>query len=274
LHEQEPREQILSAVLAAMPDTRMVLVRRPSFKSLAFPGGPLTEATAFDGSALSRVGHLNDCFLASASDSGTYQGDDEKDYAAADSAFTAVDGETCATNPPRSECASALAELALHHWSTINIDYNGDVLDGWRSGGCFDEIACRLGYRLALLGYGFPESVARGEVLSFLLSIVNDGYARPFNARPLQLVLRGAETRSFALDLDARDFAPAAEAEQRCLGVALPDDLPPGTYELGIALPDASPTLAGDERYAVQLANDVTWEGGVNWLGSNLVVSE
>jgi hypothetical protein len=252
----------------------MVLVRRPSFKSLAFPGGPHTADTAFDGSELARVGHLNDCFLASANDSGTYQNEAEKAYGAADSAFTAVDGETCATNPPRSECVSAKAELSLHHWSTLNLDYNEAVLDSWRSGGCFDEIACRLGYRLALLGYDFPESAAAGEVLSFSLSIVNDGYARPFNARPLQLVLKGATTVALPLSLDAHDFAPGAEAEARCLGVTLPTDLAAGTYQLGIALPDASPALAADERYAVQLVNDVTWEGGVNWLDASLTVSD
>jgi hypothetical protein len=273
LHEQAPREEILAAVLGAVPASRMVLVRRPSFKSLALDG-PLTDATAFDGSALSRVGHLNDCFLASDSDSGTYQGDDEKDYAVADSAFTAVDGETCATNPPRSECSSALAELELHHWSLLNIDYQGDVLDSWRSGGCFDQIACRLGYRLALLGYSFPETARAGQVLSLELSIVNDGYARPFNARPLYLVLEGPEERSFVLDLDARQFAPAAVAEPHCLGITLPEDLPPGTYELGLALPDSSPSLAADERYAVRLSNDVTWEAGVNWLGAQLQIIE
>ena len=273
LHEQAPREEILAAVLGALPASRMVLVRRPSFKSLAFEG-PLSEATAFDGSALSRVGHLNDCFLASDSDSGTYQGDGEKDYAVTDSAFTAVDGETCASNPPRSECASALTELQLHHWSTINIDYNQDVLDSWQSGGCFDEIACRLGYRLALLGHAFPETAAPGQVLSLQLSIVNDGYARPFNARPLYLVLKGPEQRSLVLDLDARQLAPAAEAEPRCLGVTLPDDLAPGTYDLGLALPDASPSLAADDRYAIRLSNDVTWESGVNWLDAQVQVNE
>lgn len=274
LHEQEPREAILSALLGALPASRTVLVRRPSFKSLAFPGGPLSEATAFDGTDLARVGHLNDCFLASDSDSGTYQDAGEKDYAVADSAFTAVDGETCATNPPRSECESAKAELQLHHWSLLNLDYNGDVLDSWRSGGCFDEIACRLGYRLALVGHSFPETVSRGQLLSFLLSFVNDGYARPFNARPLHLVLRGPETRSFVVDLDARDLAPGADPSEHCLGVALPADLLPGTYTLGLALPDAAPGLASDERYAVQLANDVTWQDGVNWLDATLQVAE
>ncbi len=273
LHEQEPREQILAALLGALPKARMVLVRRPSFKSLAYAGGPLTDESAYDESDLARVGHLNDCFLASEDDSGTYQVDGEKEYAAADSAFTAMDGETCAENPPRSECDEAKAELALHHWSTLNIDYNASVLDSWRSGGCFAEIACRLGYRLVLLGHTSPASARRGELLPLVLSLVNDGYARPYNARPLLLVLSGPEQRALPLAADPRRFAPGEELEL-CLGAQLPEDLAPGDYQLGIALPDAAPALEGDERYAIRLANDVTWAGGVNWLDASVSVEE
>jgi hypothetical protein len=272
LHEQEPREQILAALLAVVPQSRMVLVRRPSFKSLAYDGGPLDEASAYDGSELARIGHLNDCFLASPDDSGTYADADEKDYAAADSAFTAVDGETCAVNAPRSDCASAMAELALHHWSTLNVDYQGAVLDGWREQGCFDQIACRLGYRLLLLGHTSPATVSRGSVLSVSLRLVNDGYARPFNARPVLLVLRGPEERALPLDVDPRRFAPGQELEL-CLGVELPSDLALGDYELGLALPDAASTLADDERYAVRFSNDAGWDNGVNWLGASVTVA-
>jgi len=272
LHQEEPREQILAALLGALPTERMVLVRRPSFKALAYSGGPLSEATAFDGSDLARLGHLNDCFLASDNDVGTYQDDDEKEYAAADSAFTAVDGETCGENPPRSECESAIAELALHHWSTLNIDYHAGVLDSWRSGGCFEEIACRLGYRLVLLGHSSPASVARGEPLPLSLSLVNDGFARPFNARPVQLVLKGPEARVLPVAaVDWRTLAPN-EPVELCLSAEVPADLPAGDYQLGVALPDAAPALADDERYAVRFSNDVTWQGGVNWLSATVTV--
>lgn len=103
-----PRKAILDALLAALPASRTITVRRPSFKEDAY-GGPLSLDTAHDGSALARVGHVNDCFLASDDDFGTYQLAGEKDYAIADSSFVTVGGETCALNPPRSECPSALA---------------------------------------------------------------------------------------------------------------------------------------------------------------------
>jgi hypothetical protein len=273
LHMQEPRDQILAAVLGALPASRMVLVRRPSFKSSAYEGGPVSDETAYEKSDLSRLGHLNDCFLASDSDSGTYQNADEKDYAAADSAFTAVDGETCAENPPRSECEEAKEELALHHWSLLNINYHSGVLDSWRDGGCFDEIACRLGYRLVLLGHSTPPSVRRGEALSIALSLSNDGYARPYNERPVWLVLDGPERRALPLALEPRRLAPG-EAVELCLAAAVPADLAAGDYALGLALPDASPTLAADERYAVRLANDSVWQEGINWLDASVSVTE
>src|SRR4029453_10691495 len=121
------RKRIYDALLAALPDDRMTLTRRPSFKRDAY-GGPLTTPTAFASTPLARIGHLNDCFLASASDEGTYQVAGEEPYAVADSAFVPVGGETCAVNPPRSACPSALTEMARLHWSFINTSYHPDVL--------------------------------------------------------------------------------------------------------------------------------------------------
>ncbi|WP_438875234.1 DUF4832 domain-containing protein, partial [Bacillus cereus group sp. Bce033] len=61
---------------------------------------PPTEAQAFDGSAVSRLGAHNDCFLASATDVGTYSEDPvqrerERDYVAAVASIAPFGGETC-----------------------------------------------------------------------------------------------------------------------------------------------------------------------------------
>lgn len=57
-------------------------------------GGPLAEASAFDGSDAARVGHHNDCFLASDDDWGTYEDpiDDWKAFIAQEGRFTPVGG--------------------------------------------------------------------------------------------------------------------------------------------------------------------------------------
>ncbi|AUX39215.1 uncharacterized protein SOCE26_005980 [Sorangium cellulosum] len=275
LTSPDSRKQIFDALLRALPESRMTLARRPSHKLEAY-GGPLTEATAFSGAPLSRVGHLNDCFLASDDDVGTYQLPGEKEYAIADSAFAPVGGETCGPNPPRSQCGSALAELSLHHWSFLNTDYHLDVINGWKSEGCFETITCRLGYRFVVTGHESPAQVARGQSLSLRLRLFNDGYARAYNPRPVYLVLQqGASRRVVQVDADPRRWAPGEESEL-CLGAQLPADLAPGDYQLGLWLPDASASLRDDPRYAIRLSSGATWDSatGVNLLDATVRVVE
>ncbi len=269
------RKQIFDALLEALPSDRMTLARRPSHKLEAY-GGPLTEETAFSGAPLARVGHLNDCFLMGDDDAGTYELPGEKEYAVADSAFTPVGGETCGLSPPRSQCGSALDELSLHHWSFVNTDYHTDVVDGWRSEGCFETIACRLGYRFVVMGHESPGQVARGQSLSLRLRMFNDGYARAYNPRPVYLVLQRGEARHVVqVDADPRRWAPGEESEL-CLGAQLPANLPPGDYQLGLWLPDGSERLRDDPRYAIRLSSGATWDGesGVNLLDATVRVVE
>jgi hypothetical protein len=274
LTEPTARKAIFDAILAALPADRMTLSRRPSFKQAAY-GGPLTDASAFSGDPLSRVGHLNDCFVSGPDDVGTYQIPGERDYAIADSPFVPVGGETCAVYPARSDCAPTLEEMKLLHWTFINTDYHPSVLQGWRSGGCFDTIACRLGYRFALLRHEAPERVRKGETLSMSVRIVNDGYGRLYNPRPVELVLDGPVRRSFAADVDPRRWAPGVPVDV-CLSAVVPSDLPPGTYRLGIALPDTAPALRADSRYAVRLSNGVVWNDatGTNLLSASVSVED
>ena len=78
LDNNADRTEILGAILDALPVDRMVGIRTPHYKREIFNGSPtnatnkITAANAFDGSDLSRVGHLNDCFLASGTDFVTY----------------------------------------------------------------------------------------------------------------------------------------------------------------------------------------------------------
>ncbi len=258
LTEPSARKQILDALLAALPADRMVLARRPSHKEAAY-GGPLTIDSAFQESSLARVGHLNDCFLASDTDMGTYQLAGEKDYALLDSAFVAVGGETCAVNPPRSECASGLAELALHHFSFLNADYHAAVLSSWESDGCFDQIACRLGYRLLLTSIEVQKRARAGEDLVVRIRLTNDGFGRVYNPRPLSISLLGSTevslpAVSLATPIDVRMIGPGQDATF-CVSLSLPVSLTPGTYAVGIKLADPAATLAEDPRYALRLAN-------------------
>ena len=265
-----PRKAILDALLAALPADRTIGVRRPSFKADAY-GGPLTADSAYDGSDLARIGHINDCFLASDDDEGTYQEPNEKDYAIADSAYVPVGGETCGVNPPRSECASALDELALLHWTHLNADYHPDVLQSWQDDGCYAEVACRLGYRLAATNLRWAASAVIGETLPVSLDLFNDGWAAPANPRPLALVFDGPGGRFEAVaEFDVRTARPG-ETRTICVDALVPENALPGTYTIGVRLADAAPTLADDPRQAIRLGNEeLEWMDGINWFAATV----
>src|SRR6185295_13966836 len=74
-------------------------------------------AFAFDGSAAARIGFHNDCFLADATDAGTFADYDGatdgqditrlRDYQAQETRFTVMGGETCIENAPGDNCAAS-----------------------------------------------------------------------------------------------------------------------------------------------------------------------
>lgn len=264
----QDRLDVLTALLAALPPSRMTAVRTPEMKQNMFgTTTPLSQANAYAGSLLARTSYHNDCFLASASDFGTWQSAAGKSFMADESQFVAMGGETCNYNPPRSACPSALAELALFHWSYLNIDYHPDVLtntsktDSWVSGGCLDEIRRNLGYRLVLQAGTYDDAVQPGQQFSISLTLQNAGYAAPFNPRPVQLLLRNQTTGAIyaaPLPEDPR-FWFGGETAVLDHNICLPNTIPTGSYDLLLHLPDRAPSLAARPEYAILFAND----GGV-----------
>ncbi|HVV85564.1 MAG TPA: DUF4832 domain-containing protein [Kofleriaceae bacterium] len=271
------RSAILNAILTALPASRQVAIRTPMFKDAIFPGGPLTEEEAYRGTPRARVGHHNDCFLASATDLGTYDPPVNQwmAYVAQDGLYTAVGGETCGVYAPRSACAPALAEMSEKHWSYLNSEYNQAVIAGWDTGGCSAEIRRRLGYRFVLTSAMHNQAVAPGGELEVGFDVVNRGFASPFNARPVDIVLSGPGTRVVARlgGIDARQWK-AGEVTSVAARLRVPATLAAGTYKLAVRLPDDSPSLADDPRYAIRMANDEVWDEatGDNVLTDSLTI--
>jgi hypothetical protein len=273
LDDVATQRTIVDAELAALPSDRMLQLRTPLLKAGMFGATPLSEASAFDGSATARVGHHNDCFLASDTDMGTYpDGEIEawKTYLAQETRFVPMGGETCATNPPRSECASALAEMERLHVTYMHQGYHPDVVAGWTAGGCRPEIDRRLGYRFVLRRAEFPETLGAGRSFRLRLVLDNEGWAAPFNPRPVVLVLDdGTRREELVLDgVDPRRWAPGVETEVTAV-LRVPDALPAGSYRVLLWLPDASASLRARAEYAVRLADDGIWDAtlGANVLG-------
>ena len=273
LDNARDRGDILYAVLHALPATRAVTLRSPRYKVDAY-GGVIAEGNAWNGSDAARVGHHNSCFLASDSDLGTYPEPIEqwKDLVAADGRFAPVGGETCQWNPPRTDCPTAVAELARLHWSFLNALYHKDVLGGWREQGCYDDIARHLGYRLEVRSVTFDRDVAPGSTLHVAVKLVNTGYAAMFNARPLFFVL---DDQRIWVRAEPRGWQPGEEVTVKA-ELPVPATMAPGHHRLGLWLPDADPRLQAPEHvdhYSVRFAN-TAWDSPVNVLTDRIVVRE
>lgn len=280
LDSPENKALVRDALFAHFPNDRFILFRYPGDLTRWYPQ-PLSAAQAFTPTDQARAGHHNDCFLASDDDWGTYYDNNDdtfkieewKTYLAQMTQFVPMSGETCNPNPPRSDCATALAELERLHWTALNEEYHPAILQSWRQQGCYDEIRQRLGYRLSLLEANFPAQIRPGESLPVQIRLSNTGFASPLLLRPVYLVLAGAEdTLPLALDVDPRRWQPGEHTLE--ISPALPADLPPGTYQLALWLPDPAATLQADPRYAIRFANEGIWddEHGWNVLGKIVIL--
>lgn len=262
LDNDAARAAVVSALLDALPATRSIQIRRPAFK----------RALQLLPAQLARIGHHNDGFLSSADDLGTYRDPGDEAYVANDG-WTPVGGETAKMNPPRSDCQSALVELAQLRWSYLNAVYHPDVLAIWKAIGCWPEIERRLGYRLAVRWVSWGRA-SPGEILDVVVALRNVGFAAPFNTRPVFLVLRGAGGAHVGqlAEIDVRTWAPGKEFNITPR-LRLPDKLPPGMYQLALWLPDEAAGLRADPRYSIRCANAGTWDGvhGENVLAQVLV---
>jgi hypothetical protein len=285
--------QVVTRELEILPCSRMVQLRRPYFKynifdSVTYSNGipfptPFPISLAHTCTDVARIGYHNDCFLCSPSDCGTYvYTPTEYPYLSQETKYVAMGGETglytaCVDyDLGRLECKTAQQELEQFHWSFLSRDWFAGTHEIWRKGGCFEEIERRLGYRLALLEGTFDQSVRPGCDLSFRLQIVNEGYAAPYNERPVELILRhrSGAVYSFPLQADSRFWLPG-EVHTISQTVPIPLCLPGGRYDMLLYMPDPAVTLAHRPEYAIRLANQGTWEPetGYNRLNRVLTVT-
>jgi hypothetical protein len=262
---QKARTSVAKQMLDLVPN-RKIQVRTPGYKTA------MTELTAQEAA---RVGHYNDCFLASATDFGTYTDlEQQRPGLKVDTLHVPVGGETCTVDTERTTCDNAVKDLTDFHWSFLNLDYNKDALDGPLKT-CMPEIRKKLGYRFTLKSGTFPAAAAKGSALPITLNLHNDGYAAPYNPRGAELVLRNKSTNALTrlpLKADPQDWAAGA-TQNLSESVTVPADLAAGDYELLLNLPD--PELADNAKYSIQLANTGTWESatGLNKLNATVAIS-
>ncbi len=293
LHPLEYRKEIVDTLLDILPKDRMLQLRYPRYKEI-FYQGPLTESVAFSQSNASRIGHHNDCFLRDNDDT-TYRsttgqlpkhhstycdGQNEitcwQEFVAQEGQYTPIGGETCQYNPPRSDCANAIGEMAMLHWSFINNDYQPEVLNSWVNNGCMPEIRRRLGYRLILNQAIIPQVIQPGELLNFEINLKNAGFASMYNPRSVYLVLLGNNNRYDLLlpEIDPRRWL-AGQDYNLIINTPIPANILPGNYKIGLWLPDAYNSLQNNLSYTVRFANTNIWDvkNGLNILDADISVS-
>jgi len=275
------RRTVLFALLDALPEQRMAVVRTPDYKRRIFEDAePLTVEEAFSGSDKSRTGAHNDCFLASATDYGTYLDNDiegDKTFLNLDNRFLPQGGETCC-DCGYAGCSNALEDLARMHWSVLNKDYHEDVLDRWVNEGCMEEIKRRLGYRFELIEASMSDSIQPSGIFNIDISIANKGFASPFNPRNLEMILRNkTDNRKFRLltEEDLRLWLSGDTANITITG-GIPADMPEGEYDLLLFLADPETRLHDNPDYAIRLANEGLWEDstGFNSLNHTVIISD
>ena len=293
------RNDILKALLDALPKNRMVQVRTPQMKQKFIYGPsasadvkPMYAQQAYNQSDEARIGFHNDCFLASVDDYGTYYdygsssgpkkpaNETMRKYFAADSRYVPVGGETCDDAfSPQNDCAPAghaEEEMAAMHYSYLNTGYNNKVNNDWDSMGCMSSIKKRLGYRFVLKEGHFPAAAKAGESFTFFLTLSNKGFASPFNPRIAELVLRNTTTgKIFRIPCktDIRSWFPGDTQWNET--VTIPGTINAGSYALLLNFPDPSPALAKRAEYSIQVANQNMWEPdtGFNSLHHTIIIT-
>ena len=279
LNNDQDRKIVLDKILEVLPNNRFVQVRTPDYKRKYVNNSwPISVGQAFSSVPIARIGHHNDCFMASPDDYGTYTDVvKDKEYLNIEGLFVPMGGETC---PPYGiepvDCEKAQSEMRKLRWSYLNCDYYEGVLDNWVLHGCMENIVRDMGYRISLVKGEFSNQHAPGSNLKIKLSLRNLGYAPFYNARNVELILKSEnDTYVAKLPVDPRFWQPnkLIEIDQN---IALPLNILPGKYKLYLFLPAPEPSIHDRPEYAVRLANIACWDEstGYNNLNYEILVED
>ena len=275
LHEKpQARKDILLKALSVVPPERMVAIRYPHHKRSALGNNHhLTPKEAWQNTPRARTGFYNDCLLYGSDHGGTFSTTNPRELAhqkrwqAQENLYVVQGGEFCQPTPEILDCPTVVQELSLRHWSTLNIlksyDPLQEVYQQWQTQGCFEQVSRQLGYRFRALKLAIPkQKLLLGDSFGMKLTLTNDGWSSPYNPRDVELVLRHSPTKTeyyFPLQEDPRTWLPGEKQILDLTGIITPN-MPTGTYQIFLNLPDPSPRLRDRSEYSIRLANQDVWE--------------
>ncbi|MDR2139261.1 MAG: DUF4832 domain-containing protein [Tannerella sp.] len=270
------RYTVLNKILEALPENRMVQVRTPEYKKeFVQRATPLKEEEAFSARNIARIGHHNDCFLASATDYGTYQDiEADKNYLNKDCLYVPIGGETCPPNGiAPADGLKAYNEMRRLRFSFLNEDYYRNVNNLWIENGYMDQIIKELGYRFQLISGEYTTDVYPASAFTARMVLKNVGFASLYNERPVELILKNTDSHELykaTLEIEPRLWKPGIET---CIDVniGIPAQIATGEYALYLNLPDKAETLQANPDYAIRFANENVWEAQTGY--NNLQVT-
>jgi hypothetical protein len=272
---KQNRRDIVEKLAEIFPN-KYIQIRQPMQKELLYgeyekegdttDKAKITQTLAYTQDMIAKLGHHNDCFVSSITDTGTYDSANVefwKDYVANDSKYTPVGGESCENNQTFTNCTNTLNELKRLQYSFLNGIYKEDVIQKWKDDGCYDEIKNNLGYRLVA---SYLDIKTNDKSLDIELSITNKGFAAPYTNPDITFILQD-ENNTYAIkqsNLDLRTFYPN---ETKIIKTSfILDDIKSGNYSLYLGI--------GSSYSAIRLSNSNMWDvnTSTNKLLSNIKI--
>ena len=267
--DNDSRKALVDALLDAVPAERQIELRTPGYKMKLYGyslADTITRAEAHLPTTKARLGGHNDCYVSSSNDVGTYSGNNDRSYWAAETKYTIMGGESCALTAychceGTDRYNGALKDMAVYHLTYLNSGYHQSVIKRWREEKCLDEIKMRLGYRLILEEGQFTKAPEAGKPFKIKLAVRNDGFASIQNPRDAEFVITskdGTLVKKYDLNSDPRFWMPG-----ETISIEQTIDLPAGLageYTLSLNLPDPCETLHDNPFFSIRLANEGTWQ--------------
>ena len=274
------RKDVVDAMLTATPVSIPIQLRYAGLKKTMYGNTPLTPATAYQNTAIARIGFFNDAFLNDYGDQGTYEVNSQYEnpvgtadyiYISNETKYLPMSGETNGLNAPRTNGSNAVLELDYTNWSTLNRDYFQQNITNWTNSNHIDDIKRKLGYRFVLNNSTFN---LQGATLSVQINLTNEGYARVFKERKVYLVLKNnitSQKTSFLVNTDCRTWENTINLTKT---IDL-SSLATGDYSSFIYMPDSESSLASNPKYAIRFANTAVWDAteGMNNLMQTVSLS-
>lgn len=271
------RKTVTEALLKAVPESRAIQVRRPSY---------IRDIIEDDDLDFSRIGYHNDSLLSTDNEYGTYidsNYDRKAELQWTNNVTFKVPfaGETCCESD-YSDPQNAIYELDMLNAHTLNIDYHLAVIDKWKSTeyngvNTFGYISDNLGYRFVIEEIELNETIDPGGILNLNIKFRNDGFGTLINYRDVEVILSNGRKKYISkLNEDPTEWKKEDGLTYLSLFFSIPSDIKSGNWKLYLNLPNNNEKLKENPNYSVRFANKNVWDEktGYNILFDNIFVFE